>query len=411
MDHTAMRRLLSSLSLLVGMTLPAAALEVQAEWPGLTEPATLVTLVLARDGSVLQHSAEGIGPGSVGTTRDLTPLPRQAARLQMGLVQNGRITQQSPRIAITPTDEQAMLALSAVLALGFHEDFLCDDGTGLTLRPFGDVWAMLEGRTRQLFSLLPDPEQRIWQAENGDMFEPGATGLILRRAGQEDAKRCLAIPMRPILPVTAQASDGAWQVTLDMDEVRVSLRKADADIPVDGIDGFTVSRDTTSDALVLRSTGISMVLQDIPCRMPAAEVPQPLSARLTLGDADAGNGCAGDPIDPLRDARWQVNLLLGIPLPPNTPGVPALTLEIEGEQITGRGACNRYLGRIAAEDGRLQIRDLGTTRLACPADLQSKELRFLDALEAATGFDLTQDGTLVILSGHVPVLTARRTAP
>lgn len=406
-----MRRLLSSLSLLVGMTLPAAALEVQAEWTPLPDTATLVTLVMGRDGTILQHSAEGIGPESRGTTRDLTPLPRQAARLQMGLVQNGRIVQQSPRIAITPTDEQSSVELSAVLALGFHEDFLCDDGTSLTLRPFGDVWAILEGRSRQLFSLLPSPDQRIWQAENGDLFESGATGLILRRAGQDAAKRCLAIPMRPVFPVTAQASDGAWQVALDTDEVRVTLRDADTDLPFDGIDGFTASRDTTTDMLVLRSAAITIALQDIPCRMPAAEAPQPLTALLTLGDTDAGAGCAGDPIDPLRDARWQVNLLLGIPMPPNTPGIPALTMEIEGDQIAGRGACNRYVGRIGTEDGRLQIRDLGTTRLACPADLQSQELRFLDALEAATGFDLTQDGTLVIRSGHVPVLTARRTAP
>lgn len=88
--------------------------------------------------------------------------------------------------------------------------------------------------------------------------------------------------------------------------------------------------------------------------------------------------------------------------------MPDLTLEVANGQISGRLACNLYVGQVAIVDGALSLSDLGTTRLACPTAKRNLELRLLDALEHADGFDIGNKGELILRSGSVTTLTASR---
>ncbi len=59
-----------------------------------------------------------------------------------------------------------------------------------------------------------------------------------------------------------------------------------------------------------------------------------------------------------------------------------ITLQVEGDKISGRSGCNHYFASIkpGKSIGELNISKTGGTRMACPEDLMELESRFLKAL-------------------------------
>ncbi|MGY6547941.1 MAG: META domain-containing protein [Roseinatronobacter sp.] len=108
--------------------------------------------------------------------------------------------------------------------------------------------------------------------------------------------------------------------------------------------------------------------------------------------------------DRLPEGRWTVTGILGLPVSPAL-GI-TLTIEIAGQKISGRAACNRYIGTIDHIEDRVKLRDIGTTRLSCPANLRNIELRFLDALEGSSTYEIGPSGVLVLRSGALGLITA-----
>ena len=76
--------------------------------------------------------------------------------------------------------------------------------------------------------------------------------------------------------------------------------------------------------------------------------------------------------------------------------VPAgieITLSLEDHRLTGRGGCNRYFAEIKEGErpGDLSIGPVGSTRMACPAEVMEVESRYLRALEGTIDYDHQPD--------------------
>jgi putative lipoprotein len=75
-----------------------------------------------------------------------------------------------------------------------------------------------------------------------------------------------------------------------------------------------------------------------------------------------------------------------------------LTFQRE-DQVIGAGGCNRYFARLALHESSLAISNPGSTRMACPTPAMDQEQHFLEALQAAAGWQ--RDGeTLVLLDAQ-----------
>lgn len=102
-----------------------------------------------------------------------------------------------------------------------------------------------------------------------------------------------------------------------------------------------------------------------------------------------------DPFDP--QGSWE--LISGsvdgaeIPLVDDHP----ITLTIEGTEIGGTAACNSYGGRLTVTDGRLEIRDLGMTAMACEEPLMAAEAAYTVALNSVES--IGGEGGELVLSG------------
>ncbi len=390
---------------------PLAALaqgdEARLIWEhGIGQDATAQLVIRDADGAqllVLQHSVEA---DTRQDTITLPPLPRAATTAQAGIVANGRVVMQSQLRPISNRSANGLeLRLEENLALGFHGFWVCEDGTALRTTQQPDAIAMHINGTKTLFHDDPaHPGQA--SANDGQKWQVSADVATLIRPDL-GALDCQPSLFRPILPLEARAHLDRWRVNIGLDETRLALPDreietfATSDLsplaPRDGEIRFETSR------LTLR-------LQDARCRLEHIDMPFPLTAQLALDDADALlGGCAGSPLQLIDEGRWVVTSIFGHTLRPvgDSPA-PEMTLQIAGQEVAGRGTCNRYVGTIGIEEGRLGISDLGTTRLACPLNKQHLELRFLDALEVTTGFDLSHDDILVLRAGPIPALTARR---
>ncbi len=74
-----------------------------------------------------------------------------------------------------------------------------------------------------------------------------------------------------------------------------------------------------------------------------------------------------------------------------------MTLDWQADgQVAGSSGCNRYFGTFErSETGALSAGPFGSTRMACPPGVMSQESRFLEALEAASQFEV-EEGRLVL---------------
>ena len=59
--------------------------------------------------------------------------------------------------------------------------------------------------------------------------------------------------------------------------------------------------------------------------------------------------------------------------------------------ISGSSGCNTYSGTYSVDGTSLSVGPLATTRLACDEPVMEQEQAYLEALQAATRFELTTD--------------------
>lgn len=98
----------------------------------------------------------------------------------------------------------------------------------------------------------------------------------------------------------------------------------------------------------------------------------------------------------LRGIRW---VLKQIDRDEQYPGDSQVTLFFENSRISGRSGCNRYFAEITeSSPGEIEIGVVGSTRMACPDEVMTVEIRYLAALQGMVNYSY--------LSGRL-VLTCR----
>lgn len=361
-----------------------------------------VLTLRAQSGQTLTTLRADLRPNAKSHDIPLPALPRTAYSLQAGLVSAGEVILQGP---ITPLDQGLddilEFPLTETKAQVFSDLWDCGDAGDIRLIQTADGFILRHDGQDIPFT---QSEAARFAAADRTEFSITGTRAVLASPDMAEAVTCAPALQRPVFPIRAFGENPHWRIDLTPELAVIDLPGLEDETLQTAGMRISAPRDGS---MTLRSTGLALRLEDITCRLHGIDLPYPVTAQL-YSDAPtlAAQGCAGDPLDFLAGLPWRVETLLGLPL--ELPMGSAMTLQISDGQISGRGTCNRYLGRADASDGQLALRDLGTTRLTCRADLRNLELRFLDALEAATGFDISQTGRLTLRAGALPVLTALR---
>ncbi|MFU8897918.1 MAG: META domain-containing protein [Roseinatronobacter sp.] len=400
-----MRLAFAFLSIISLLASPALSREgaVTLTWAeAVAEGAEALLLIRTEDGVNSVSLRSPVSDGSTTLAMDLPPLPRTAQTMQAGLIVDGSVVLQSAIAHIADrTAPDLRLALHPNLAIGFSDLWDCEDGQVVGVTRQGDTLDMLRAGVTTTLSGQPD-EAALFVADDGSALRFDGNQAELALSGQP-AILCRPTLFRPVLPVTATGPAREWRIELGLETAMIDLPGLeDETLSSAGLSLFA----PRSGFIDIRATSLSLRLTQARCILSENGLIYPIAAELALLASDTTlAGCAGSPLDLLSGGSWYVTSIFGINLVTNRQD---LTLQISDGQISGRGTCNRYVGRAQIDSGRLAFRELGTTRLACAANLRNLELRFLDALEAADGFDLSRDGMLILRAGHMPILTAIR---
>lgn len=359
-----------------------------------------VLLVRTTDGSPLVSVRERVPEGSTGTTLALPPLTSSASSVQAGLVADGRVVAQSIKRPISGRDFDLNLQLRATLAVGFNDIWICtgEEFVQITWTERG----LLAEKTEASVDLFESEVEDVYRGPVGSRIAFGGNIAEITLIGQ-DLGTCHPMLFPPVLPMDVAAQDSAWRIRLGAEAAEIDL----PGMPVEELATTGLRMVAPRDGTIrIFGPDMDLTLHDRSCRTSTTGLLYPVTAILApRADGAPGTGCGGNPLDLLAGAVWQVTSLFGIPFEPDMPN---MTLQVTDGQIAGRTSCNRYLGRAEITEGRLALSELGTTRLPCPADLNNLELRFLDALEGATAFDIWRDGGLTLRAGPFPLLTAVR---
>lgn len=91
---------------------------------------------------------------------------------------------------------------------------------------------------------------------------------------------------------------------------------------------------------------------------------------------------------------WKATEVAG--RPPVVLSEPRLQFTEDG-RVQGTTGCNDFEGQVRFDGAALDVTDLVSTRIGCPADVAATEAAFLRALDAAER--LSVDGETLVLSG------------
>ena len=386
---------------------------VRLDWP---EPvgadAEAVIMMRNATGEIVLSIREDLDAEAVTQRMVLPPLPRAAYTIQAGLLQDGRVLMQSH---VTPLAGNVGLEigkqLSRSLAIGFSDIWDCGTERPYHIMQVDDGLELIRDHERLSFEPDPEPDAdedvaRFFSADGHFWAQSGNRAILETPEGPQQA--CSAALFAPLLPLNAVATDLSWGFELNRDDALITLPGIDTQMLATR--GLRVSAPRDG-SITLQGDPVQLQLTQARCRLRDGDLIYPITAYLTGTEEETTTaGCAGDPRTLLGGGAWQVTALLGQRLERDT--LRNLTIEVSGDAISGRGTCNRYVGVARIENSALVFRELGTTRLDCPADLRNIELRFLDALEAVTGFDISPTGILTLRAGPQAILTAeRRSAP
>lgn len=72
-----------------------------------------------------------------------------------------------------------------------------------------------------------------------------------------------------------------------------------------------------------------------------------------------------------------------------------IQFEIDGS-IKGHGGCNGFFGSLEQRESGVGVGPLGATRMACPEEIMSREMSFLDAVQKTTNFETSHDNLTLL---------------
>ena len=217
------------------------------------------------------------------------------------------------------------------------------------------------------------------------------TAFTIRVDGR-DFPDCRRVLPASKTPYRAQGNEPGWHVTLDPETATVVA------------DYGEISRETARPALQvvpgayefhMPEIGATLRIEEQLCHDDATGMPHPDTARLKLDNRDL-RGCGGDPADLLTADPWRITALGDADLVDSE----RLSLNfLAPDRVAGSSGCNRIVGSFKLTGEGLHLGSMGSTMMACEDPLMEQERRMLDALEQVTRFDITGDGTLLLIGG------------
>jgi heat shock protein HslJ/uncharacterized lipoprotein YbaY len=149
---------------------------------------------------------------------------------------------------------------------------------------------------------------------------------------------------------------------------------------------------------------ISVALADKACQPVANALPLPQTVRVEY-NGKRYEGCAGSTADVIRGSDWNVTSI-----DDNKPSDGTeLTLNFgTGNSLSGKAGCNTFRGNYALTSERLTLSKIALTRKACPAPLMQQERNFTQRLAEVERFDVSDDGSLVLVTKSGSKITAKR---
>jgi heat shock protein HslJ len=101
---------------------------------------------------------------------------------------------------------------------------------------------------------------------------------------------------------------------------------------------------------------------------------------------------------PLPDGNWEL-VTATFAEHGRIPGAARATLAFSNGQLSAFSGCNTATGALAGGDGQLEVKELATTRRACPEPLAWFEFRYFRMLRTAPTYHVDGD-VLAIGSGN-----------
>lgn len=109
----------------------------------------------------------------------------------------------------------------------------------------------------------------------------------------------------------------------------------------------------------------------------------------------------GTPPDDLCDREWRIEDIVGRPVLEHAPA--RFRIEADG-RVSGRTGCNLFTGSVRIVGASIRFEGIATTRSTCPPAVMDQEQRLIQALEAARGFTIADDGRLHLQGEYEPFL-------
>ncbi len=118
-----------------------------------------------------------------------------------------------------------------------------------------------------------------------------------------------------------------------------------------------------------------------PARQPTRIVLALLALAASTLPADPAHA-GGPPTPGLEDTEWKLTRLGDRAVAVTTPAAqPYLVLKSTGEEVSGFGGCNRFMGKYRVEGETLDLGRIAVTMMAC-AEAMDREADFFRALQA-----------------------------
>ncbi|HBT32372.1 MAG TPA: secreted protein containing HslJ-like protein [Pusillimonas sp.] len=204
-----------------------------------------------------------------------------------------------------------------------------------------------------------------------------------------------------IPPYKASGNEPFWSVTFDgWDATLTQPGKApltqDAQISDTRANGQTLIAGTGANALTLE-------VEDALCIDSMSGMPHPQHAQLKY-QSNTWQGCGGDPNRLLQGVTWQVTQLGQAQT--NGQTQPEINF-LPNNRIAGSTGCNRFFGEYMLGGEGMQIKGLGSTRMACGETLMAQEATFLEQLQNVSGVSFDTPDTLILSTneGEIRAIT------
>ncbi len=201
-----------------------------------------------------------------------------------------------------------------------------------------------------------------------------------------------------IPPYKASGNEPFWSVSFNGWEATLAQPgkpplTQDAQIIDTRANGQTLEAGSGNNALTLK-------VEDGLCVDNMSGMPHPQRAELQY-ESNTLQGCGGDPNRLLQGVTWKVTQLDGTET--DEQARPEINF-LPNNRIAGSTGCNRFFGKYTLTGEGMEIKGLGSTRMACGQAIMTQENKFLDQLQGVTGMSFDTAETLILETSNGQIL-------